>query len=38
MDVFMQDPEEAAECREDLLCDCAALISEGVFFDCRYHR
>lgn len=27
----MQDPEKAAECREDLLCDCAALISEGGF-------
>lgn len=27
----MHDTEEAEEYREDLLCDCVALISEGVF-------
>lgn len=29
--VLMQDPEEAAEYREDLLSDCAALIYKGGF-------
>lgn len=31
-DFIMQDPENAAEYREDLLCDCAALILKAVFW------
>ena len=31
MDFLMQDPEEAAEYREDLLSDCVALIYKGGF-------
>lgn len=31
LDFIMQDPEKAAEYREDLLFDCATLIYEGGF-------